>query len=306
MGVGRFLGILVFIFFLLLFSEILSVLILGSGTSTKEQGIAIIKINKPIYFSSQPGFLSSSSGINTILQLIKRAEEDKRIKGVLFEINSPGGSPVATEEIVRAIEKLKRKKPAVAWIADVGASGAYWIASSCNKTYADALSITGSIGVYSASTDLSRLYDWLGINITIIKSGKYKDMGSSSRGLTDEEKKILQNVVNITHNHFIKSVAKNRGLDIDYVRKLATGRIYIGEEAKKLRLIDDTLGREEAIAQTGIISGLGPQPQIIDIRPEPNISELLRSLTQAFGQGVGQGVTYTLKSLHYKGLLSLG
>ncbi|HID72248.1 MAG TPA: hypothetical protein EYP29_05865, partial [Thermoplasmata archaeon] len=125
----------------------------------------------------------------TILQLIKRAEEDKRIKGVLFEINSPGGSPVATEEIVRAIEKLKRKKPAVAWIADVGASGAYWIASSCNKTYADALSITGSIGVYSASTDLSRLYDWLGINITIIKSGKYKDMGSSSRGLTDEEKK---------------------------------------------------------------------------------------------------------------------
>ncbi len=177
-----------------------------------------------------------------ILNYLDLAQRNPNIKGVLLEINSPGGTVVASKEIADKVKQMN--KPVVSYIREIGTSGAYWIASSSNVIVADPLSITGSIGVIGSYLEFSQLLEKYGVTYQRLVSGSYKDTGSPFKELTEEEKKILQSKIDLIHLKFVADVSKNRNLPIEKVKELSTGMFYLGAEAKYYGLIDE-LGNEE-------------------------------------------------------------
>ena len=177
-----------------------------------------------------------------ILNYLDLAQRNPNIKGVLLEINSPGGTVVASKEIADKVKQMN--KPVVSYIREIGTSGAYWIASSSNVIVADPLSITGSIGVIGSYLEFSELLEKYGVTYQRLVSGSYKDTGSPFKELTEEEKKILQSKIDLIHLRFVTDVSKNRNLPIEKVKELSTGMFYLGAEAKYYGLIDE-LGNEE-------------------------------------------------------------
>jgi protease-4 len=153
--------------------------------------IAVIRIRGTI--SSSSSFLFETTTPNEILSMLKRAEEDPGIRGVLFEIDSPGGSAVASREIAYGIKRME--KPTICWMGDVAASGAYWIASACDHIMADPLTLTGSIGATASYLEFSELFEKYGITYEQITSGERKDAGSPFRNITEEEREKLQYMI---------------------------------------------------------------------------------------------------------------
>ena len=200
----------------------------------------------------------------SVEEIVKKALDDK-VKGIIFDIDSPGGCVVPSEEIAGYIKGIKI--PTVALIKDVGASGAYWVASACNFIVANKYSMVGSIGVILPHVEISRLAEKHGISYDGIQSGKYKDMGNMFRSFTKEERKILQEELNEAHEGFIHAIAENRKLDAKKVRSLANGLTYHGSKALKLGLIDAIGGIDEAV---DIIEKAGnfEYDDIIDYKPK--------------------------------------
>ena len=208
--------------------------------------VALIKINGVIATESANSLFSDQTASSEdIVNEIKKANEDKDIKAILFEINSPGGSAVASAEIAEAINKVN--KTTVALIREIGTSGAYWAASACDKIVAHPLSVTGSIGVIGSYLEFSGLLEIYNVSYERLVSGKYKDFGTPMKELTPEERQIFQSTLDQIHEYFINAVAKNRGMDPEKVKEVATGRFYIGSEAKELGLIDVLGSRDEAL-----------------------------------------------------------
>ncbi len=172
------------------------------------------------------------------LDQLDKFKENKNIKAIVIKINSPGGAVVPSQEIYREILKVKKKKPVYAYFQSVAASGAYYIASACNKIVANPGTITGSIGVIIEFTNFDKLFNKLGINAVVIKSGKFKDVGNPFRPVTEDDKKLLQNVINSIYNQFLTDVSKGRKIPVEKLRKIADGRIFTGTQALKLKLVD--------------------------------------------------------------------
>ncbi len=188
------------------------------------------------------GGVSSSE----VVELLEKAGRNPSVKAVILEINSPGGSAVASEEIARAVKRLN--KTSVAWIREVGASGAYWVASAADHVVASRASATGSIGVLASYLEFSGLLKRYNVTYNRLVAGKYKDMGSPYKELTPEEKAIIEKKLEAIHEYFVESVAANRNLSVEKVREFANGMVYLGEEAKELGLVDELGGFEEAKA----------------------------------------------------------
>ncbi len=180
-----------------------------------------------------------------IVSYIDEIKEDQSIKAVIFEINSPGGTPFPCKEIADNIKSLD--KYTVAWIREYATSGAYWIASSCKKILADPLSTVGNIGVMGFRPDFSGILEKLGINVDVISSEIHKGLGIPYVKPSKEEEKMIKERIDIIHRNFMEEIAKNRGLDEDMMREISTGKVYLGEDAKKLGLIDDFGGKDKAI-----------------------------------------------------------
>jgi protease-4 len=196
---------------------------------------------------------------------IRSAAEDNSVKAVLLRINSPGGSVTAAEEVGRELARFKEttNKPIVASMGDMGASAAYWLAAChSDKIYANASTLTGSIGVYMPYMNTEELYKKIGITSDKIKSGVHKDIMSPDRPMTPEEKEILQNMVNEMYNQFVTVVAEGRKMDPEQVRRLADGRVYTGKQAKELGLVDEIGNYYDALAATGNMAGLGDKPVV--------------------------------------------
>ncbi len=232
---------------------IVASIIAGSISELKEnisEKIVIIPIVGPLTISENDGGILQSGTASTedILDNIKKAKEDSSVKAVIFEINSPGGTVVASEEIANAVKNLG--KPNVALIREVGASGAYWVASASNKIVASPMSITGSIGVISSYLEFSKLFDKYGITYQQLTSGEYKDVGTPYKELSAKEKDYLQKKLDIIYDYFIIEVSKNRNMDKEKVKELAEGKFYLGVEAKDLGLVDYLGDREFAINLT--------------------------------------------------------
>ena len=206
------------------------------------------------------GAINESRGT---IQSLKQFGDSKRIKGVVVRINSPGGGVVPTQEIHEEIGKLKKKKPVFASLGGMATSGGYYIASACHQIVANPGTLTGSIGVIIQLANVEGLMQKLGLEGYNVKSGPYKDIGSSLRPLSPEGRAILQSVVDSVHGQFVRAVASGRSMEVSKVRELADGRIYSGEQAKELGLVDSLGNMDDAIDLVSKRAGIEGVPQVI-------------------------------------------
>ena len=247
---------------------------LGSTTNTfKGNTIAVIPLQGEIAYGSTSLTGGSVITPENVEGAIQEAESDSTVSAILLDINSPGGSPVASEELMNIINKSE--KPVVVWISDVGASGAYLAASSADKIVASPSSMVGSIGVIMELQDLSEYYANLGIDKYSIKAGQYKDMGADYKSLTTEERNMLQEMVDQDYEHFLNIVSDNRHLDKNYTTNIADGKIYTGTQAKNLKLVDETGGKTFALDLAAELGGIKGNYNTITISPSSGFADIL-------------------------------
>lgn len=255
--------------------------------------VAIIPLQGEIGYGST----NSSDSVVTpemIQNSISQAESDSSVSSIVIDVNSPGGSPVASEEIMNSIKS--RKKPVVVWISDVGASGAYLASSSADKIIASPSSMVGSIGVIMQITDLSKYYQENGINISSIKAGQYKDMGADYQPLTATERNMLQGMVNQDYDHFIDIVSTNRHLDKNYTESIAQGKIYTGTQAKNLKLVDETGGKTVALDEAAKLGGIKGSYNVITISPTSDFLNVLNNFSSKIAYSIGMGIGKDLEN----------
>ncbi len=181
---------------------------------------------------------------------LAKAEEDGNVRALVVKINSPGGTVTASDILYRELSafKARRKIPVIAALMDVAASGGYYVALAADLIVAHPTTVTGSIGVMMLTVNAEGLLGKLGVAPLTIKSGAKKDMGSPFRGLSEEERKIFQDVIDDLHRRFVALIAKTRRLPEDKVRELADGRIFTAEQARALGLVDQVGYLEDALA----------------------------------------------------------
>ncbi|MBN2457700.1 signal peptide peptidase SppA [Candidatus Woesearchaeota archaeon] len=279
----------VFIFFVFIVIIIGALVGSGSGSDISGQGnVAVIPVKGTILTDEYSSLLGSSdvAAASTIVEFIEKADSDPKIKAIIFEINSPGGSPVATDEISQAI--LATNKTTVAWIREYGASGAYWVASSCDVIIANRLSMVGSIGVIGSYLDFSGFLNRYNVSYERLVSGEHKDMGSPYRSLTEEEHNLFQAQLDKMHDIFITEVAKNRGMSIEDVRALADGMVYVGVEADKNNLVDLLGGLDEAVEY--IEQEQGIKAELAYYRNEQGFFEMLSTIMDDSSFNIGKGI----------------
>jgi len=238
--------------------------------------VAVISLNGVIQIGSGASFFSSSSITpDDVRKQLERAQNDFNIKAIVIQVNSPGGDVSACQEIVYEMQKVK--KPVVISMRSVAASGGYYISAKANKIIALPSTLTGSIGVISEVPNLKGLFDKIGVNMEIVKSGKYKDMYSGMRELTPEETAIVQKTTDELYNEFIDIVAEGRHMDVEKVKELATGQAYTGLQAKELGLVDELGGLETAVDEAAKLASI-ENPQIEYYRLEsPGLFRMLFS-----------------------------
>ncbi|MCG0276363.1 MAG: signal peptide peptidase SppA [Thermosediminibacteraceae bacterium] len=231
------------ILIVLVIASVVAAFTLGSGrekSASAERRNMIGVINLEGVIAAGSGNPLLSTGADQVVRLLHEAASDPSIKALVIRINSPGGSAAASQEIYEEVLKVKEAgKKVVASMGDVAASGGYWVASAADKIVASPATITGSIGVIMEIQNVEGLYEKLGLKVDVIKSAEHKDIGSPTRAITEEERAILQGMVDDIYNQFIDVVAKGRGMDREKVKQLADGRIFTGRQAKDLGLVDE-------------------------------------------------------------------
>ena len=225
------------------------------------------------------GFISTNEDYDVVsstnfVKNLKYYDSLDNIKAIIIEINSPGGSPVASKEIVDQIKKITNKT-VISYIRDLGASGAYWIASSTDKIFANELSIVGSIGVTSSFLEFSGLLDKYNVTYNRIVAGKYKDIGSPYKEMTDEETEILQKQINLIYEIFMRDVARNRNMTYDEIKNYSEGKIFLGIEAKRNGLIDAYGGRDQALEY--IRDQIGQEVVIFEQKKSQNVLSVMNN-----------------------------
>jgi protease-4 len=198
-----------------------------------------------------------------VIEELKDHSKNPSIKAIVLRIDSPGGAVAPAQEIYKEIIKLKLKKKVVVSMGSVAASGGYYIASPANKIVANAGTITGSIGVIMEIPNFEGLLKKIGVETQVIKSGRHKDIASVFKSMSDEEKKILQSLLDDVHEQFIMAVAEGRGIEYEEVKKLADGRIFTGKKAKELGLVDVLGNLDDAIKLAGQLSGIRGEPEVV-------------------------------------------
>ncbi|MFA6221378.1 MAG: signal peptide peptidase SppA [Desulfomonilaceae bacterium] len=198
------------------------------------------------------------------LKEMKKFRKKSSIRAILLRINSPGGTVAPAQEIYREIEKVRKKKPVVASIETVGASAAYYIASSADRIVCSKGSITGSIGVIMMLPDIHKVIEKIGVNVNVIKAGAFKDIGSGIKPLDDQERDILQNFAKEVHEQFISDVLQGRKgkIEEDKLREIADGRFFTGQSAKELGLVDSMGNFYDAVKVAANLGGIKGEPEL--------------------------------------------
>lgn len=209
-----------------------------------------------------------------ILRNLKNAEEDDEIKGVLLRLNSPGGVVAPSQEIFEAVKKFP--KPLVVSMGSVAASGAYYIAMGAKKVYANAGTLTGSIGVIMEFVNMKKLYEWAKVERYSIKTGKFKDSGSEYREMNPEERQYFQALVGDTLEQFKAAVAEGRKMKPEDVDAIADGRVFTGVQAKKLNMVDEIGTMDDAVAEVAKEAGITGKPKLVrPAKKNPGLREIL-------------------------------
>lgn len=231
---------------------------------------------------SVEGTITSS---DTVLKQLRKFQKKSSVKAILLRVNSPGGAVAPAQEIYREIGRIKKKKPVVVSIETVGASAAYYIASNASRIVCSRGTITGSIGVIMVLTEVHKIIEKLGVNVQVVKAGKYKDIGSPMKPLTDKEKEILESFAKEIHEQFIDDVeaARKGKIDLERLRSVADGSFFSGEKAKEYGLIDTIGNFYDAVKIAAELGGIKGEPELLYPKKkwEGWLDLLLESITQA-------------------------
>jgi len=224
-----------------------------SNLITNVNKIAVIELDGAIASTSENSFFGKEANATNMLKSLKAAKDDKEIQGIILKINSPGGTVAMSQSIYNQIIKTRKDKPVISVLDDIAASGGYYIASASDRIIAQEGTLTGSIGVIFSFMDYHNLLaNKLDINPVVIKSGKFKDIGSGSRKMTEEEKELMQNIVDDSYQQFLNAIRKGRiqrndnysayktYLTEENLKNYADGRVFTGRQARQLGFVDET------------------------------------------------------------------
>ena len=226
-----------------------------------------------------------------VVEKLVKLRKNENVKAIVLRIDSPGGGVGPAQEIFAEVKKAQKEKKVLVSMGSVAASGGYYIACGADKILANPGSITGSIGVIVESLNVEELLRKLGLRSMVVKSGKHKDLGSPLRPMTEEERKLLQGVLDSVHEQFIRAVAEGRKLPVEKVRELADGRIFSGEQARELGLVDELGNLEDTLAMAATLAGIRGEPEIIypekkrfslfDLLLQESVSKIVESLRES-------------------------
>jgi len=262
------------------------------GSEIEPSGnVALIPIQGVITAAESESLLGESvASSNSITSYIEKADKNPNIKAIILEINSGGGSPVASEEIVNAIKKTN--KTTVALIREMGASGAYWVASASDHIVASRASIVGSVGVIASYLQFSGLLEHYNVTYERLVAGKYKDIGSPYKELSVVERSLLQEQLDLLHDYFLDDVVQSRHLTEDQKAEIGTANIFMGIQAKALGLIDEFGGKDEVLSYVkGII---GEEPVLAEYKERKSWLSMLGRVMNEKSFFVGRGIGSTL------------
>lgn len=226
--------------------------------------VALIRIEGPIF--------DSKDAIDTLKDYVK----DLSVKAIVLRVDSPGGAVAPSQEIYEEVRKAVAKKTIVVSMGSVAASGGYYISAPATRIIANPGTLTGSIGVIMEIPNMEGLMSKIGVKSEVIKSGKHKDIASVFRGIGKEEREILQDVLDNVHNQFITAVSEGRKMLRDDVQRIADGRIYTGEQALKIGLVDELGNLEDAVKAAAKLSGIKGEPSVVSKEEKFSLIGLLR------------------------------
>ena len=269
--------------------------------SEGERGnIAVIDIHGVITTGDSSSFNEEGTSSSDVVDFIEKATNNPSIEAIVLDINSPGGSAVASDEIAQALRQTN--KTTVSIIHEIGTSGAYWVASATDMSIASRMSITGSIGVIGSYLDFSELMDKYGVNYQRLVAGKYKDMGTPYKNLSDEERTIFQVKLDKLHSYFIDEIAKNRNISREKVRALATGEFFLGQEALDKGLIDK-VGDKKTVDEYLKEKLNLKEVRYIHYQHERSILDILARISSEQFFFIGKGIGTMLASKTYRNQL---
>jgi protease-4 len=233
-------------------------------------GVCASLFEKRSIYGEHVGIVKIEGAIVTsgeAVEMLEDARKDSNIKAVVLRVDSPGGAVAASQEIYEEVKNVNAVKPVVASMGDVAASGGYYVSLGARRIFANPGTITGSIGVRMEHLNLKDLLSLARVGHETLKSGEYKDMGSINRELTPAERGILQGLLAELHAQFKEAVMEGRRLPAEAVENIADGRIYSGEQAKALGLIDELGGQTLAVKAAASMAGIKGEPKVIEIEP---------------------------------------
>ena len=216
-------------------------------------------------------------GTAAIRELREHAENPS-IKAVVLRVNSPGGVVAPTQEIFSAIQHARKAgKPVVASLGAVAASGGYYVAVAADRIYANPGTLTGSIGVVMQLANLEGLLKKVGVEYVVVKAGAYKDVGNFARSMSPEERRMLQALLDDVYSQFVEAVSEGRGLEKKDVLAFAEGRIYSGQQALALKMVDELGGFEDAVEAAGKLANIPGKPKLVFPRKKFSLRDLLET-----------------------------
>jgi protease-4 len=234
------------------------------GWDDGKEKIALVEISGQIFDSRE------------IVRQLSKYRRDDDIKAILLRIDSPGGAVAPSQEIYDEVLRVRAdNKKIYASMGSLAASGGYYIAVAADRIFANPGTLTGSIGVIMAFGNAEKLMEKIGLEPQVVKSGKYKDVGSPARKMTAEERVYLQRVVDDVHQQFIDAVVQGRNVTPKEARELADGRVFTGRQALALKMVDEMGGLEDVIVKLGEAAGIEGRPKVVWEEPPKGIIELL-------------------------------
>ncbi|MBI4497977.1 MAG: signal peptide peptidase SppA [Chloroflexi bacterium] len=241
---------------------------LGLYWKRRQPAVAVVRVTGVIRAGRDGGRLvgAGTAASERITGWLRAAQRDDAVRAIVLRVDSPGGSVTASDEIYTEVRHTREQygKPVVVSMGSVAASGGYYISVPANRIVANPTTLTGSIGVITMIPNYQELLQKIGVQASVLKTGPFKDLTSGLRPLTDQDRAVLQAVLDDSYQRFVEVVAQGRGLAPDRVRELADGRVFTARQAKDLGLVDDLGDLHEAIAAAGRMVGLGDTPRTVE------------------------------------------
>ncbi len=234
-----------------------------------------------------------------VIETLSAFRKNRAVKAIVLRIDSPGGAVGASQEIFTEVKRTNAVKPIIASMGSVAASGGYYAALGAERIIASPGTITGSVGVIIKFANLEELFNKIGYKSEVIKSGRLKDIGAANRPMSEEERGLLQDLIDNVHGQFVKSVAENRAIPEEKVRKLADGRIFSGEQAKQAGLIDELGNFTDAVILAAKMADLDTEAPHLIYPKEKNFS-ILHLLNEAADKTLINNILRVYPRLSYE------